>query len=39
VASLRLDDHREGNPFAACIRSRHALLVCKTLAYSMISNA
>src|SRR5208337_4903683 len=39
AASLRLDDDRQGNPFAACVRCRHALLAIPRLCYSMISSA
>jgi hypothetical protein len=26
AASLRLDDHRQGNPFAACVRCRDSTI-------------
>src|SRR5260221_11745438 len=44
AASLRLDDDRQANPFAACVRCRHSPLVYLplilfVLAYSMISSA
>jgi hypothetical protein len=39
VASLRLDDNRQGDPFAACVGCRDSMLSYSPLCYSMISSA
>jgi hypothetical protein len=49
AASLRLDDDRQADPFAACVRCRDALFSrssifsapagCPPISYSMISSA
>jgi hypothetical protein len=39
AASLRLDDDRQANPFAACVRCRDSTISYSTIFYSMISSA